>query len=78
MNISTYNLEFINFQVCIQPEIMLGPDEQCSCPPDTYHETMDAFSLCIPCPQYSSTQGLIGAQLVHECDHSELYYLYNI
>ena len=69
-----YNL-FINFAVCNEPDMIFGPDDRCVCLTDTYHESWD---VCVPCPPYSSTLGLIGAQSVHECgkcDQRSWHYL---
>ena len=53
--------------------MILGPDDQCICLPDTYHESWD---VCVPCPPYSSTLGLIGAQSIHECGKKVLTLFY--
>ena len=50
--------------------MIIGPDDQCICQEDTFH---DGSSVCIPCPPDSSTHGMNGAQSVHDCGK---YYSY--
>ena len=64
MNASSNFESKSNLTVCMEPEMIIGPNDQCICQEDTFH---DGPHMCIPCPEESSTHGMTGAQSVHEC-----------